>query len=114
MPPQGESTGFAIEDAILFARIMKEAQEHVDRSDESGEQTIDIEAVFARYQNNRRKRIDDAFAEADMRWDLVKDKGWIASVLLDWLTPWFLWWTKSKRDENFRFNVSSVKLLDWP
>lgn len=112
MPPQGESTGLAIEDAILFARIMKEAQSQIERFDESGERTVDIDAIFARYQNNRRKRIDDAFAEADMRWDLVKDKGWIMSVLLDWMTPWFLWWTRSRREENFRFNVGTVALVD--
>lgn len=112
MPPQGESTGFAIEDAMLFARILKEAHEHVERFDESGEQTIDIDAVFSRYERNRRRRIDEAFTEADMRWDLAKDKGWIVSVLLDWLTPWFLWWTKSSRDKNFRFDVKAVGLLE--
>lgn len=112
MPPQGESTGFAIEDAVLFARIMKEAHEHIERFDESAEQTGDIDAVFHRYERNRRNRIDEAFAEADMRWDLAKDKGWLASVLLDWLTPWFLWWTKSAREKNFRLDVRSFELLD--
>jgi len=73
---------------------------------------VDVSAAFARYERNRRKRINEAFAEADMRWDMVKDKGWLVSVLLDWLTPWWLWWTKAARDNNFRYDVTTAQLLD--
>jgi len=106
MPPQGESTGFAIEDALLFSRIMKDAVE------QAGDQTVDVSAVFARYERNRRKRINEAFAEADMRWETVKDKGWLVSVLLDWFTPIWLWWTKAARENNYRYDVTTAELLD--
>jgi 2-polyprenyl-6-methoxyphenol hydroxylase-like FAD-dependent oxidoreductase len=101
MPPQGESVGFAIEDAILLARILSEQPT-----------SANIEDTFARYVRNRKKRIDDAFDEASWRWETVKDAGYFQTVAKEWLTSVFLWWTKTSRDENFAFDVRTVSLVD--
>lgn len=101
MPPQGESVGLAIEDSILFANILAQ-----------GQPESPVEEIFARFERNRKKRIDDAFEEADWRWDTVKDSGLIGSLVKEWLTSAFLWWTKNSRDENYAFDVRDMELVD--
>lgn len=112
MPPQGESTGFAIEDAMLFARIMNDAINRPEESSQSGPGSVDVEAVFTRYERNRRARIDAAYTEANMRWESVKDTGWLASVMREWMIWLFLWFTRSSREKNFAFDVKTVNLAD--
>jgi salicylate hydroxylase len=112
MPPQGESTGFAIEDAMLFARIMNEAMNRQEESGESTSDLVDVKAVFERYERNRRARIDSAYADANTRWESVKDTGWLASVMREWMTWLFLWFTRSGREKNFGFDVKTVSLAD--
>lgn len=112
MPPQGESTGFAIEDAMLFARIMNDAINRQEEPDQSAPDLIDVESVFVRYERNRRARIDAAYAEANTRWESVKDAGWLFSVMREWMVWLFLWFTRSSREKNFAFNVKTVNLAD--
>jgi len=112
MPPQGESTGFAIEDAILFARIMKDAANRQEEHDQSTPDLIDVKAVFAQYERNRRRRIDTAYTEANTRWDSAKDTGWLASIIREWMTSLFLWFTRSSKEKNFSFDVRTVSLED--
>jgi salicylate hydroxylase len=100
MPPQGESVGLAIEDSTLFARIIAKQPEAA------------IEDTFARFERNRKKRIDNAFEEADWRWDTVKDSGLMAGLMKEWLTFVFLWWTKDTRDENYAFDVREMELVE--
>ena len=63
MPPQGESIGFAVEDAVLFARIIECNPEEP------------ISTLFTTYESLRRPTIDSAYKEAAFRWDVLKDKG---------------------------------------
>ena len=112
MPPQGESTGFAIEDAMLFTRIMKEAMNSQEEPNQSIPDLVNVKAVFARYERNRRARIDAAYAEANTRWESVKDTGWLASVMREWMIWLFLWFTRSTREKNFTFDVKTVTLED--
>ncbi|KAF4637640.1 hypothetical protein G7Y89_g449 [Cudoniella acicularis] len=86
MPPQGESTGLAIEDGVLLARIL---------SSHSGSEEVDIERAFRMYEKTRRPRIDRSYKEAVMRWESVKDKGWFLQKLIEWLMWVILWWKMS-------------------
>ena len=65
MPPQGESTGICIEDAIIFSRAL---MHHNER---------DLASIFASYEKVRRKTIDEAYDQAVARWEVVKDSGWL-------------------------------------
>ena len=112
MPPQGESTGFAIEDAMLFARVMNDAIKLQEEPSQSDSDLINVEAIFARYERNRRARIDDAYEEANTRWETVKDTGWLVSVMREWMIWLFLWFTKSSREKNFVFDVKTMSLAD--
>jgi hypothetical protein len=86
---------------MLFVNILTKAQPESS-----------IEETFARFERNRRKRIDDAFEEADWRWDTVKDSGLLANLVKEWLTSVFLWWTKNARDQNYAFDVRETEFID--
>jgi len=96
MPPQGESMGFALEDAILFARIIECNPEEP------------ISTLFATYESLRRSTIDAAYKEADFRWDGLKDKGWLVRLVMELLTPIFLWWTKNAREEAWGADIRDL------
>lgn len=98
MPPQGESTGLALEDVVLFSRIL------------SYHETKSLQDMFEKYEALRRKKIDEAYEEAMFRWETVKDKGWFKMKLVEFGTPWFLWWTKASRDEGLRLDIDAVDL----
>jgi salicylate hydroxylase len=86
MPPQGESIGLALEDVVLLARILEKHQS-----------SKSFEDMFILYDSLRRKRIEDAFDEANWRWESVKDKGFVGGLMMEWLTSLVLWYGKEKR-----------------
>jgi salicylate hydroxylase len=104
MPPQGESTGLAIEDAILFARIISE------RSSLSSPQEVDIETLFKVYINTRSPRINAAYDEATARWENVRDKSWFEQKIVEIFTSIWLWWKRDTLEQNFAYDVRNVKL----
>lgn len=96
MPPQGESTGICIEDAIVLSRAMVHWREH------------DIAAILTTYERVRQPKVDKAHAEAVQRWDNVKDKGWLKHQLMLWATPWFLWFTQSTREADLAEDLTTL------
>ena len=99
MPPQGESVGLALEDAVVFARRMADVQ-----------QRGDLESAFAKYERLRRPRADEAYEQATFGWDTQKDSGWFTFQLKNWLTGWFLWWTKDSRQRRYAEDIATVQL----
>ncbi|KIW69406.1 hypothetical protein PV04_05285 [Phialophora macrospora] len=97
-PPQGESTGYALEDAILFARVMA-----IGSND-------GLDDTFATYQKVRRERIDKAYDEATFGWETQKDCGWFTFLLRTWLTTAFLWWTAAARQRRYSEDVATMDL----
>ncbi|KAH6663022.1 hypothetical protein B0J14DRAFT_662385 [Halenospora varia] len=81
MPPQGESTGLAIEDGILFARVLDSFPE------------MSISEAFQTYTKTRQLRIDAAYKEAVSRWEHVKDRSWLMQKVIEWLM-WIILWYK--------------------
>ena len=98
MPPQGESTGYALEDAILFARAMATK---VDTG---------LGDVFDTYQKVRRGRINKAYDEAAFGWETQKDCGWFTFLLQTWFTTAFLWWTSTARQKRYSEDVGMMNL----
>ncbi len=100
MPPQGESTGVAIDDGVLLAHVF---HRHATRT---------VAQLFADYEQLRRKTIDKLYKETNWRWQnaAVHDSGWIWSVLIDWMTVAFLWFMNSKGEDYFAGDVSKLKL----
>ncbi|MDI1490862.1 MAG: hypothetical protein OHK93_002067 [Ramalina farinacea] len=101
MPPQGESTGFAIEDAILFAHVLSK-RAHLPVSDGAvTSDSLPIPDLITHYIELRRPKMEAAFKEADFRWETGKDGGWLAFKMKELLTPWFLWWYRGKWEKEF-------------
>lgn len=100
MPPQGESTGLAIEDAVLFARIFAKFENQ------------EIDHTFQVYENTRRHRINAAYEEALTRWENVRDKSWIEQKIAEFFTGWWLWWKKDVFEANFAYDVRTVELIN--
>lgn len=98
MPPQGESTGICIEDAIAFSRFL---MHHRNQP---------VGAILAMYEKYRRPKIDVEVEKSIRRWESVKDKGWLAHKLFMLITPWYLWWTAKRRDEEFAEDLSSLEV----
>lgn len=98
MPPQGESTAYALEDAILFARILEKHQPK------------GMDVVLEVYQKHRRGRMDAAYDESTWGWETQKDCGWFTFVLRSWITSAYLWWTASARQKRYIEDVGSIDL----
>lgn len=79
MPPQGESTGLAIEDSVLIARVLEKYPEKP------------IAGVFEAYEKTRTPRIDTAYKEAVFRWGNVRDKTWLRQKFEEWFTWLYIW-----------------------
>ena len=98
MPPQGESTGICIEDAVIFSRCMMHHEQ------------IALPYIFEAYERVRRPQIDKAYDEAVQRWEVVKDSGWLAYKMKAVLTPLYLWWTSKAREEDFSQDWSEADI----
>src|ERR1700712_241696 len=98
MPPQGESIGLALEDAMLFSTILAKHQSHTNTE------------LFETYESFRRDRIEAAFDEANFGWETVKDKGWLGGLMMEYLTVAFLWWKKKEKAKNLAFDVRDLEI----
>ncbi|KAI4256617.1 MAG: hypothetical protein LQ352_002007 [Teloschistes flavicans] len=98
MPPQGESVGYALEDVALFAELLKGC-----------ESPAQLPQLFQRYEDLRRPRIDAALKETEFRWaQSTHDTGWLKFKMQQWAMPWFLWFTRDKKEEDFSSDVRKL------
>lgn len=100
MPPQGESTGLAIEDAVLLARVFASRAE------------ISFQEAFQTYEKTRRPRIDVAYKEAVMRWERVKDRSWLMQKLIEHLILTIVWWKTSSFEASMSYDVREERIVE--
>ncbi|KIV93926.1 hypothetical protein PV10_05100 [Exophiala mesophila] len=93
MPPNGESAGFCLEDAVLLATVFGKRG------------AKDLQAVFQEYIAIRRPEIDSARIETQSRWKSAQFMTPWQFRLRQAIIPWYLWWTESKRDALFSKDV---------
>ena len=98
MPPQGESAGIALEDAIVFGRVMS-------ISNDAG-----LPGRFAAYEMVRRPRTDEAYQQAIFGWETNKDCSWFKHKMRGWLTFVFLWWTHDSRLKRYSEDLAIAEL----
>lgn len=108
MPPQGESTGIVFEDAVLFARCVCRWQEL--NASASPDQQTPLKDAFNAYESLRRARIESAFEESKSVVGVVNDAGWLGHKIKTNVVPWFLWWTRAKRESHFVEDVTTSEL----
>ena len=102
MPPQGESTGLAIEDAVLFARVLECTPQ------------ISVEATFQLYEKTRRPRIDTAYKEAVSRWKNAKDRSWFFQKVIEWMMWVYLWHKMADFEASMSYDVRKEEIVIEP
>lgn len=98
MPPQGESTGVAIEDAVLLARV-------VSRRD-----TRSVGQMLGDYEALRRPVINKTYDEAVFRWRQVGDKSWLGTVAMEWFSAAYIWGMNRWSKDSFGRDVRTLEL----
>jgi 2-polyprenyl-6-methoxyphenol hydroxylase-like FAD-dependent oxidoreductase len=96
MPPRDESAAYALDDSIMFSRILAH---HRDEP---------LCEVFARYEAVRRAAVEEAFSEAGRMWDTHRDMSFIEGRWKEWTMPWVLWKNRGARNAAWRFDAYDV------
>jgi 2-polyprenyl-6-methoxyphenol hydroxylase-like FAD-dependent oxidoreductase len=99
MPPQGESTGIAIEDGVLIARIL------------SQHRTKPVEQLFSDFASVRNADIDKHYKAAEKMSKMVSSKPpGVRGLLMDMMTMVWLIIKKRQRADIFKGDVRSIEL----
>lgn len=99
MPPRDESAAYALDDAILYSRILALYIDHP------------LTDSFKAYEEIRRKPINEAYREAVAGWARNKDVGRWASKIEEIMTPWYLMRRRMKaRNGTWMFDAHTVEI----
>ncbi|KAJ5121730.1 hypothetical protein N7448_002862 [Penicillium atrosanguineum] len=98
MPPLDESAAYALDDAILFARILAQY-----RSEPLAE-------VFDTYERLRRDTINRAFKESHRMWDRNRDMSMLEGRLKEWMIPLSLRSRRDQREAAWEFDASKISI----
>lgn len=100
MPPQGESTGIAIEDGVLLAHVFQ----HHD--------TRNVKRIFEDYETLRRTTVDKLYDESARRWKHAaqEDSGWLWGIIFEWLTLVVMTLMNMRQADHFAADVEKLKL----
>ena len=99
MPPQGESTGIAIEDGVLIARILSRS---ASRS---------VEQLFSDFESIRRADIEKHYKGAEKMSKMVTSKPpGVRGLIMDLVTMVFMFIKKRFGGDNFKGDVRNIEL----
>lgn len=98
MPPRDESAAYALDDAILFARILTRY-----RSEPLSE-------VFDAYESLRRDTINHAFKESSRMWHRNRDMGLLEGRLKEWMMPLYLRSHRDEREAAWEFDAAKITI----
>ncbi|EEQ88962.1 hypothetical protein RJZ56_006380 [Blastomyces dermatitidis] len=98
MPPKDESAAYALDDAILFARVLSE---YIHEP---------LSKTFSIYESLRRETVENAYKAACENWARHRDSSRLASLREEWLTPLNLMRQKKKNSSVWVFDAMSVDI----
>lgn len=98
MPPRDESAAYALDDAILFARILARYRSNP------------LAEVFDTYDRLRRDTINHAFKESHRMWDWNRDMGWFEERLREGMMPLHLRSNRHERQAAWEFDAAKIAL----
>lgn len=98
MPPRDESAAYALDDAILFSRIL------------SRYRFEPLTEVFKTYESFRRDTVNRAFKMSRRMWERNRDMGLLEGRLKEWILPIFLRSHRYERETAWVFDASDVKI----
>jgi 2-polyprenyl-6-methoxyphenol hydroxylase-like FAD-dependent oxidoreductase len=98
MPPRDESAAYALDDAILFARILARYRQEP------------LTEVFDAYERLRRETINHAFKESRRMWDRNRDMGFLEGRLKEWTMPFHIRSHRDERESAWEFDATKILL----
>ena len=99
MPPQGESTGLAIEDGILMAHIFSRREERP------------LEKMFSDFLTLRKAVIDKHYKDAVWALEFgFQETGGLKNIMIEWVTIAVLWFKRWGQENHFASDVTKFKL----
>lgn len=96
MPPRDESAAYALDDAILFARIL--AYHRMEPLSE----------VFEAYEGIRREKINRAFKQSCKMWERNRDMGLLEGRLKEWTMPFYIRSHREEREAAWEFDAARI------
>lgn len=98
MPPRDESAAYALDDAILFARILARYRSEP------------LTEVFDAYENLRRETINHAFKESRRMWERNRDMGLLEGRLKEWMMSYHIKTHENEREAAWEFDANKMAL----
>jgi 2-polyprenyl-6-methoxyphenol hydroxylase-like FAD-dependent oxidoreductase len=98
MLPRDESAAYALDDAILFSRVLAQYINHP------------LESAFATYETLRRDTVNLAFKASRKLWDQYRDAGAVEGRFKEWLLPLYIRHGRDSREEAWEFDASRVEI----
>ncbi|KAL4873955.1 hypothetical protein BDV12DRAFT_578 [Aspergillus spectabilis] len=96
MPPRDESAAYALDDSIMFSRILAHNRDS------------SLSNIFTKYESLRRGPVEEAFSAAGRLWDSHRDMGLLEGRWKEWTMPWVLWRGKGGREKAWAFDAYDV------
>ena len=99
MPPQGESTGIAIEDGVLIAQVLSRSA------------SKSVEQLFSDFESVRRADIEKHYKGAEKMGKMVTSKlPGVRGLIMDLVVMIFMFIKKRSGTDHFKGDVRNVKL----
>ncbi|KAJ5325295.1 uncharacterized protein N7506_008397 [Penicillium brevicompactum] len=98
MPPRDESAAYALDDAILFSRILARYRSEP------------LTEVFDAYESLRRDTINHAFKESRRMWERNRDMGLLEGRLKEWMMSLHLKSHETAREAAWEFDATKMAL----
>lgn len=98
MPPRDESAAYALDDAILFARILARYRFEP------------LPDVFRAYQDIRRETVDNAYKISQRMWEKNRDLGFLEGRLKEWTLPRKIRNQRGEREAAWEFDATKIDL----
>ncbi|KAL4920683.1 hypothetical protein BDW62DRAFT_208810 [Aspergillus aurantiobrunneus] len=96
MPPRDESAAYALDDSIMFCRVLAH---HRDEP---------LTTIFSKYEALRRGPVEEAFSAAGQMWATHRDMGFLEGRWKEWTMPWVLWKNRGARNAAWKFDAYDV------
>lgn len=98
MPPRDESAAYALDDAILFARILARYRFEP------------LPNIFKAYQDLRRETVNKAFKISHQMWAKNRDMGMLEGRLKEWTLPRTIRSQRGAREAAWEFDATKIDL----
>lgn len=98
MPPIYSTASYALDDAILFSRVLARYR------------SAPLKSVFETYDQLRRSTVDRAFAECNGIWKRMKDRGHMEEFVKEWKMSSYLRHCQNKREEGWMSDPAKIPI----